>query len=79
MDPTLLIDIELRGVPLPDSDEIFIAAAEDGITKYLLDINIEYRSSVEHVQKNLRPLIRLQVYQDPDYFPVGLKPKFIIR
>lgn len=78
LDPFLEINIELRGRRVPLSKEVLTQKIRKRITNYLLRINMEYRSSVKYVHKDLRPRIQLRAYQDPEYFPVGLKQKFII-
>ncbi|MDO8686820.1 MAG: hypothetical protein Q7K11_01260, partial [Candidatus Berkelbacteria bacterium] len=44
----------------------------------LKEVNIEYADAVSHSSKDLRPRIKLWLYQTEPYFKPGLKPRFIV-
>lgn len=76
MDAVLEINVELRdGVR---SHTTLKKKLERGIGDHLKKINMEYRSSVMHISKNLIPHVKLHTYQSQPLFTPGMKTKFII-
>src|SRR5262249_54075971 len=45
----------------------------------LKTLNMEYLFLTHHLDKDLRPRIKLWPYQHEKYFKAGLKPKYLIR
>lgn len=77
MDAVLEINVELReGVR---QSKMLIQKLKQGVSKHLQHINMEYRSSVTHVDKDLTPQIHLHTYQSQPLFTPGMKTKFIIE
>ncbi len=77
MDPVLQINIELHDHIKPSLQ--LAEKIREHVSKHLLQINIEYSSSVQHVEKDLKPQIYLHTYQSQPYFTPGLKPNYIIK
>ncbi len=76
MDEYLEINIELRaGVRLRPG---LTVSLQEHIVKRLQKVNMEYLFLWHHLDKDIRPRIKLRPYQDKKYFKPGLKPRSII-
>lgn len=76
MDEYLEINIELRaGVKARPR---FAGSLQKHIVQHLRKVNMEYLFLWYHLDKDIRPRIKLRPYQDKKYFKPGLKPRSII-
>ncbi|HUO55851.1 MAG TPA: hypothetical protein VMU27_00215 [Candidatus Paceibacterota bacterium] len=76
MDQQMHIVIELRrGVP---KNRKLAAKLTTSIVTMLEKINMEYLFLRNNLDKDIVPRVELRTYQDPEYFPPGHKPKFIV-
>jgi phenylacetate-CoA ligase len=76
MDEFLEINLELR--PGIQPAVVLAKAIREQVITTLRRINIEYLFISEHLDKDVRPKIKLWPYQHSRYFKAGLKPKYII-
>ncbi len=74
-DQEFLVHIELRKNVRATAS--FAAALERCIESLLKSANLEYRDAAEHLGKDMRPRVILHPFNDPRYFPLGLKPRYI--
>lgn len=75
-DEFLEINIELRqGFKLSGK---LTSLIQNRIIRHLKEINMEYLDACSHLEKNLKPRIKLWPYQHEKYFKIGLKPKYIL-
>jgi len=75
-DEQLAINIELRsGIK---SNRILTARIQESVTENLKRINHEYLDTFNRFGKKVIPVIKLLPYQEPKYFPQGLKPRYIL-
>lgn len=77
MDEFLEINIELKkGIrPSPDLSLLLQKYIISGLQKY----NMEYLFLCNHLEKDLKPKIKLWPYQHETYFRPGLKPRYIME
>jgi phenylacetate-CoA ligase len=76
-DQFLEINIELRPDEKPTPE--LATSIEERIVEKLLKVNMEYAFLSKNLDKNIRPHVVLHPYQDPLYFKVGLKPRYIVK
>lgn len=77
MDQKLTIHVELQeGVRI---SKVLQRNITKRVVQTLEKVNMEYLFLRENLDKDLVPEIILHKYQDEKYFPVGLKPKYILR
>lgn len=50
----------------------------DTVHASLIKMNSEYADAYKHASTNIAPRLYVKEYQDTDYFPVGVKPKYIL-
>jgi phenylacetate-CoA ligase len=71
----LEIAVELRSHI--QSSALLKKKVKESITKHLRAVNKEYVFISENVSQDVSPHILLRPYQDPTYFPAGVKPHYI--
>jgi phenylacetate-CoA ligase len=76
MDEFLEINVELMSGVKPNKE--WSKQIQSQVVETLKKINIEYLFISSHLDKDVRPKIKLWPYQHPKYFKAGLKPKYII-
>ena len=75
MDEFLEINVELRKDVTPSRQ--LASKIRDYVVEHLQKVNMEYRDASSHLEKDLRPRIKLWPCQHEKYFKPGLKPRYI--
>jgi len=75
MDQKLEINIELKPGLEPSLE--LVDKIRSGVVAKLKNINSEYLFLWHNLGKDIRPIIVLKKFQDPEFFPPGQKPKYI--
>lgn len=71
----LRVNIELKEGILPTTN--LAQSLAKHIKATLLDISLEYRFLTQQVRGDKEPKVILRKFQDPEFFPVGVKPRYI--
>jgi hypothetical protein len=61
------------------ADEKFAEELRERIHVHLLQESSEYRETTLIVGKNAKPHVKLWPYEDPTYFRVGTKQKWVVK
>lgn len=75
-DEYLEIDVELRSRTRPNQQ--LLQDIQRSVIRRLKALNMEYLFLCNHLDKDLRPRIKLWPFQHEKYFKPGLKPRWII-
>lgn len=75
-DQQLIIHIELQ--ENERVSQTLTGALQKQVVHTLEEVNMEYRFLRDNLKKDIVPMIVLHPYRDSQYFPLGLKPRYII-